>query len=75
MKRPTHHRNYKGELVKIAYPTGKTMLVHDAVVLIRRSSDMFAVVYGLQTTDGLSEYEAMTKLGACMMHQAVCDGN
>jgi hypothetical protein len=68
----THFRNYEGTLVKIIYPKGKTLFVHEAVVLIRQGADRFAVVYGLQIDTNLSYVDASYQLGSCLMHQAAC---
>ncbi len=72
MNRMIYFRDYQGTWTKIIYPKGKTLFVHEAVVLIRQGADRFAVVYGLQTDTNLSYVDASYKLGQCLMHQAAC---
>lgn len=53
----------------------KTECFHTgAVTLFQTGRDRFTVVYGKQVKKGLTYADAASELGACLMHQAACDG-
>lgn len=53
----------------------KTECFHTGdVTLYQTGRDRFTVVYGKQVKKGLTYADAASELGACLMHQAACDG-
>lgn len=66
--------NYKGEPEGIQWPKGRPISECGRVYLIRQRANVFAVVYGLQVTKGLSRDLAAVEFGQCVMHQAECEG-
>ena len=47
---------------------------HGSVKLTQQRRDHFTVTYHLQIKGNLKYEQAATELGACLMHQAACDG-
>jgi hypothetical protein len=72
--RLTHYRDSGGILQPVHYPKGRTVLVVDAVTLIRQRANRYAVVYGLQVRSELGLDGATNELGSCLMHQLECEG-
>ena len=52
----------------------KTVLELGLVKLQQTGKDRFTVVYFKQIKKGLNYHDAALELGACLMHQAACDG-
>lgn len=55
-------------------PRHELCLLQGIVSLQQRGQDNFLVRYGRQIKAGLTYTEAAKELGACLMHQAACDG-
>lgn len=70
-------RDWQGVAREMPKPRGsrvESLGVGGSIIeLWQQNSKMFAVVYGLQVKAGLTEGEAATELGHCILHALRCD--
>ena len=71
INKPKTAKNYKGEQQEIKWPKGKAIENLDSVFLIRKGSNKYYVVYGLEVSEEMNEDEAAREFGHCVMHQVV----
>lgn len=71
-EKPKTATNWRGIQEEIPWPKGHIVLRCGDVYLIRQKKEKFAIVYGLQVSEGLDYSQAARQLGESCLHQAGC---
>jgi hypothetical protein len=68
------NRQTASEILKTHHRHSKVCYSQDDIHLIQKGRDNFTVIYFLQVKTDLDYSQAAKELGACIMHNAACDG-